>query len=149
MEAHFAFRISAMQVLLAWSILNLVVGGLGARRASTRAHQAFWGGSAAWNTVNLAIAAGGWWGAVNPDPIDGAALLREMVFFRDVLLTNVGLDVGYMAVGVVTWLWGRDRSEPWRTGIGLALVLQGLFLFVFDVALTVLVSSDIGAAWPA
>lgn len=147
--AHFELRVQAMGVLLAWSILNLVVGGAGAAILRRRPLGVFLGANAAWNLVNLAIAAGGLWSALSHDPgsLVGIALLREVELFQKILLVNVGLDVGYVAAGVVTALWGRDRGDVWRTPIGLALVLQGLFLFVFDVVVTVMVGDQLDHLW--
>lgn len=147
---HFGFRVTAMGVLLAWSILNLVAGGLLAAFLRRPLLRVFFGANAAWNVVNLAIAAGGMLAALGHEPgsLLGPALLREVVFFQKVLLVNVGLDVGYVATGVVTVLWGRDRQEPWRLGVGAALVVQGAFLLGFDIVLAVLVGGQIDALWP-
>jgi hypothetical protein len=147
--AHFDFRVRAMSVLLAWSALNILAGGAGAVLGRTKGARVFLGANGAWNLVNLAIALGGLLSALGhaPGSLEGIPLVREMVFFRDVLLVNVGLDVGYVGAGVVTWLWGRSLQEPWRIGIGLALVVQGLFLFGFDVILSFIVSGHLAEGW--
>ena len=54
---------------------------------------------------------------------------------------------GYIATGVIVRQWGRDRRDPWRMGIGLALVIQGLFLLVFDVSMTAWVQGQLPALW--
>lgn len=47
---------------------------------------------------------------------------------------NAGLDVFYMAAGILLYALGRVRSEPsgWEEGAGLAMVGQGAFLLGFD-----------------
>lgn len=147
--AHFEFRTQAMSILLGWSILNLLGGGLGAVAARPISWRVFLGANAAWNIVNLAIALAGYFSAkaYEPGSLEGVAFLREVVFFQKILLVNVGLDAGYIAAGVLTVLWGRDRDDPWRLSIGLALVLQGLFLLVFDIALSSMVNGQLDALW--
>jgi hypothetical protein len=62
-----------------------------------------------------------------------AESIREHESIRRILLFNAGLDVGYMATG----LYLRERanraenSERLR-GYGNSLLLQGAFLFTFD-----------------
>ncbi|MCB9599150.1 MAG: hypothetical protein H6721_04695 [Sandaracinus sp.] len=49
---------------------------------------------------------------------------------------NAGLDVFYMAAGLLLFALGRARSDArgWEEGAGLAMVGQGAFLFAFDLA---------------
>lgn len=49
--------------------------------------------------------------------------------FRTIVLVNAGLDVGYVTAG---WLLIRRSTRPERVGIGLGIVVQGLFLLVLD-----------------
>ena len=54
--------------------------------------------------------------------------------YADVLLVNLGLNVGYAAVGATLWAAsGRGVANPeaWR-GHGQALILQGAGLLVLD-----------------
>lgn len=47
-----------------------------------------------------------------------------------ILLINVGLDVGYQAVGVILLLFfGQD---PFIAGNGIGVIIQGAFLFILD-----------------
>lgn len=146
---HFEFRVTAMTILSTWAVANLVVGGAGAALARAHWWRIFFGANAAWNLVNLAIASFGLWAAASHEPgtYVGGALVREMVFFRDLLVLNVGLDVGYVMAGVVAWLWGRDRPCPWRSAIGVALVVQGIFLFVFDLMASSRVTAQLQPLW--
>lgn len=93
--------------------------------------------NAGWNFVNLGIAGFALYGI---SQMDASALsysesLGELQNLDKILLFNAGLDVGYMAAGA--WLWERGiRKESQRLeGYGKSLILQGGFLFMFDLVL--------------
>jgi hypothetical protein len=48
---------------------------------------------------------------------------------------NAGLDVAYIATGVLMYLLGaaRTRSDTWEKGVGVAFMSQSAFLLVFDI----------------
>ena len=90
--------------------------------------------SAAWGVINVGIATVGLaTGSDTPAALWADALAAENTY-ADILLVNLGLNVGYMAVGTTLLaVSGRGVSEPdaWR-GHGSALVVQGLGLLVLD-----------------
>lgn len=112
--------------LMAWSVLSMVSGALLWRRGSP-----FWRGFSAqalgWGAIDATIAAIGLRPGRQPSPapVRAARSLRRLLWF------NAALDVGYMAGGV--WLArSRGRTDAnWR-GQGWGIVVQGGFLFVFD-----------------
>lgn len=63
---------------------------------------------------------------------------------QKILLFNAGLDVGYMLGGV--YLLERGKREVKNAerlrGFGRSILLQGAFLFVFDLSLHTVLSSD-------
>lgn len=65
---------------------------------------------------------------------DGAMTLPEhdqqTRRFEQVLLINAALDVLYMLSGA--WMARHYRDREWRRGMGWGIVLQGAFLFFFD-----------------
>jgi hypothetical protein len=72
------------------------------------------------------------WGAVNAAlALAGARGTPPSAAF---LWVNVGLDVGYVAVAVTLILVGRRFGSPALRGAGWAVVPQGLFLLVADLA---------------
>ena len=81
---------------------------------------------AAWGTIDLAIAAVAWRGLAERDLAAATKLDR-------LLWLNMGLDVGYVAVGitlaVIGWLLGRRLG---LVGAGLGVVVQGLALVALD-----------------
>lgn len=90
--------------------------------------------TALWGAVIGAVAAFGWRGAHLRD-VGGAARLER------VLWLNVGLDAGYVAVGVVlaasAWMLARKMSG---VGAGIGIVVQGLALLLIDLQFAAVVS---------
>ncbi len=121
----------------AWGLAN-AVGGAALVLASDRETQpgrwAFGLQSGAWGVVNVGIAAVGLAGGPDAPVADWAAAFAAENGYADVLLVNLGLNVGYMAVGgTLLAVAGRGVPTPdaWR-GHGAALVLQGAGLLVLD-----------------
>ncbi|PAP81827.1 hypothetical protein B1759_03690 [Rubrivirga sp. SAORIC476] len=121
----------------AWGLAN-ALGGTALVLASDRDAQpgrwAFGLQSGAWGAVNIGIAAVGL--ATGPGEVtsDWATALAAENGYADVLLVNLGLNVGYVAVGgTLLAVAGRGVPNPdaWR-GHGAALILQGAGLLVLD-----------------
>lgn len=119
-----------------WGGLN-VAGGLALAWASSRsAQQARWSFgmmSAGWGVVNIGIGAVAL-ATTSPPAATTDAVLGAERTFHDLLLLNLGLNVGYMGVGTAMLVAGtRDvaAADAWR-GYGSALILQGLGLLVLD-----------------
>ncbi|WP_337845123.1 hypothetical protein [Thermus sp.] len=105
------------QRLFLWALLSLAGSVFGLWRAQGVFWRAFWFMTGVWGLVDAAIAFGGWLGG---EP--GREELRRL------LLLNAGLDLLYVGAG----LWLLRRPGPTLMGFGLAIVVQGLFLLVFD-----------------
>lgn len=124
---------TATAVLGGFAMANLTMGTAGWWVAEDPAWKAFHGTNAAWNTVNLGLAAAGTVSlARRPD----ASLLERQergARLHRLLLVNAGLDVGYMATGAALWGVGaRDHRSAELVGVGSSLVFQGAFLLGFD-----------------
>ena len=114
--------------LIQWALISLGIGGLlvSGRR--------FWRGVGGqfigWALVNLGIA---WFGirtsedrrSALPDPFAPEVLEREAHNLRRLLWINTVLDLLYIAGG--RWLIRRGKR-----GTGWGIVIQGAFLFLFD-----------------
>ena len=133
--ANLGHQRGAMYVLGGWAALN-ITGGLILRGRTTGEARRFHEMNALWNTVNLAIAGAGYYSAVTADPSgwDLATSLGKQHGFEKVLLFNAGLDVGYVMGGL--YLRERanrpDADRDQLRGYGNAVILQGGFLFAFD-----------------
>ena len=128
----------AMLILGAWAITNIIIGIIGANWSSGTRKQ-FFVMNAGWNVVNLVLAGIGIYVALTTNP---AALgLYETVGahqgIQKTLLFNAGLDIGYIAIGFYLIEKGKNTTkhqDRWQ-GFGQALLLQGAFLFVFDLTI--------------
>ena len=121
----------------AWGLANAVGGAalvLASDRDGRPGRWAFGLQSGAWGAVNVGIAVVGLAGGPGDVAADWAAALGAENGYADVLLVNLGLNAGYMAVGgTLLAVAGRGVPTPdaWR-GHGAALVLQGAGLMVLD-----------------
>jgi uncharacterized protein DUF6992 len=100
----------------------------------------FWRGfgiqAAAWGAVDAAIAVLGSRAARRrragqADALEHTRLLQEERNLRRLLLVNTGLDVLYVAGGMALALTLGAGDAAWR-GHGWGIVVQGAFLFAFD-----------------
>ncbi|MCK6580858.1 MAG: hypothetical protein L6Q98_22425 [Anaerolineae bacterium] len=117
--------------LTRWAGVSALIGSLLLRR------RGFWravgGQFVGWAAVNLGIAL---FGSISADhrrqrmesPDAPEVLAKEARSLRRLLWINAGLDLLYMFGG--RWLARRDT--PNRRGMGVGIVLQGLFLLIFD-----------------
>jgi hypothetical protein len=138
-----------MVVLGGWAAANIIAGSIGALVSDDPMQRGFWEVNALWNTVNLGLAGGTLIAAERRSDPTGSTALTLPEYraashrLEKVLLFNAGLDLGYMTLG--GWLWERgsrgdglaasDVSADRLAGWGQALVVQGAFLFLFDLVL--------------
>lgn len=120
--------------LMIWAQASLAVGGLMLvlliwRRNGSALLRHFAIQTAAWGLVSLVIAVVAWRG-LEIRAHEGAVRLDRFIWL------NIGLDIGYAAVGITLaatgWLAGR-RLGP--VGAGIAIVIQGVALAGLDYAL--------------
>ena len=128
---------TAMLVLGGWATGNILIGTYGNFKAKGEAKY-FQQFNAAWNIVNLGIAAFGYLNAVNSDPasMTNLEILNDYNSIQSFLLLNAGLDVAYIMTGFYLKEKAKNSSSAERLrGYGNSLLLQGGFLLLFDVAL--------------
>lgn len=118
-----------------WATSNFVVSGIGWATVPKSEDYYFHQMNVLWNTVNLGLAIPGYFKAKN----DNRALtLNETKKIQrktqNIFLINTGLDVIYISSGFLlrnsaqSNLSQKDRFN----GFGNGLILQGGFLFIFD-----------------
>jgi hypothetical protein len=136
-----------MLILGGWALGNMAVSGIllgntvdagnpaaGGNGVTKGYHQMNIG----WNAVNLTIAGFGYLAALksNPASFDLFGTVDEHYKIQKIFLFNAGLDVGYMAAGA--WLTERSKTTlknpEQMLGFGQAIIVNGAFLFVFDLA---------------
>ena len=106
--------------LIAWAFLSLgaaVAGLYFPPKKDCECWRAFWFMNGIWGLIDGVI---GWANLItNPATIG---------FLRNVLAINTGLDFVYILVGLIL----LTRAKPVLKGFGFAILLQGLFLLIFD-----------------
>lgn len=88
----------------------------------------------AWGVINAGIGAAGLLFGSPREAETWVEALRAEGRFAEILLLNLGLNLGYAGVGAAVWIAGTqgvDQAAAWR-GHGSAVVVQGLGLFVLD-----------------
>jgi hypothetical protein len=131
-----------MSVLGGWAVANIGFSGVQYFRTEGQA-KGFHQMNVMWNFVNLGLAATSLIGS-GPESALGLGMaesLAEQQKIEKILLFNAGLDVGYVMAG----FYLRERSlnpavkKPDRMrGWGNSLLLQGGFLFAFDITMVLL-----------
>ncbi len=112
--------------LLVWSILSLL-SGLYIWFATNEFGRGFGIQLVAWGAVDAVIAIVGARTAARRK--SAANPKKEALFIRKVLWINFGLDMLYILGGF--WII-QTYSESFWQGTGWGIVLQGAFLFLFD-----------------
>jgi hypothetical protein len=120
--------------LALWGAMSVVTGSglwavLAARRERSPLLKHFAIQTGAWGAVDLAICAAAWRSLALRD-LAGAISLDRFLWF------NIGLDVGYVAVGATLALagWRLSRSLA-LVGAGIGVIVQGAALAVLDLVL--------------
>ncbi len=129
--------------LALWSVLSLVASALMLLLAARPEHKGhkrnLWRGAASqfagWGAIDLGIALLGMASAkkqaASPDAHAPEQQLRGHANLRKILWINTGLDVGYVSGGLAL-ARTIGKSNPFWRGTGWGIVLQGCFLFIFD-----------------
>lgn len=124
---------TGMLVLSGWALGNIAVGSYGYFRTEGKTkyfHQM----NAAWNLVNLSIGALAYYNYLHADPssLSLSQSIQEAKSLENILLLNIGLDVGYIATGAFLWERGIRKDNDRLLGYGPSLIVQGGFLLIFD-----------------
>lgn len=132
-----------MAVLTGYSLLNIGLGlGLGLTQDGPARH--FHQMNAYWNTVNLALGVAGLVGVRREDrTLALPAAMARARKHQSLFTWNAALDVLYVTTGAVLFNAGQDRDHGRMLGYGAAIMLQGGFLFAFDLTLAALHARNI------
>lgn len=134
------FRKTGMTVLGSWSAANIATG-LVFRSQTEGTDRYFHEMNAIWGTVNLGIAAAGYFSARSmQEPQSALELYREQSKLDKTLLFNAGLDLAYIATGF--YLTERAKNETANysklKGYGNSVIMQGAFLLIFDLSMVLI-----------
>ena len=129
------FQTSLSRRLLLWSIIS-IFGGLILQIPRSRFASGMGIQFSAWGLIDAIIAVFGDRAAKKraaqlPDPLANEIIEHESHKLFKILLVNTGLDVGYILVGSRLALTKGKKDPGWR-GHGIGIIIQGAFLFIFD-----------------
>ncbi len=124
-----------MAVLGSWALANISVGAYGwSQNTGQRAY--FHQMNLFWNTVNLGIAGFALYSNLTSDYalLTGEELLAKQLQTQRLYLINAAIDVGYVSAGFLLRYLStkKPKNEMRLMGYGNSVILQGSFLFVFD-----------------
>lgn len=121
--------------LASWATSNFVVSGIGWATVPRSETYYFHQMNVFWNSVNIALAIPGYFKAKNDNRTHSLNETKKIQRkTENIFLINTGLDVVYISSGFLLRnstnlnLSNKDRLS----GFGTSLILQGGFLFLFD-----------------
>jgi hypothetical protein len=120
-----------------WATSNIIVSGIGWATVPEGEAHYFHQMNVMWNTVNLGLAIPGYIKARKASSnLSFAETVRSQHQTEKIFLINTGLDIGYMAGGLLLRSEAKSNlaKQDQFNGYGNSLLLQGGFLFVFDLA---------------
>lgn len=128
-----------MTVLGGWAVGNMAVGAVGAWQSDGET-RSFHQMNLMWNSVNAGLAVAGYLRSKKPLTAANAAQGVDLSYRPEkTLIFNAGLDLAYMGAGAYLIERAKTRADlaarDQLRGFGKGLVVQGAFLFVFDLAL--------------
>lgn len=124
-----------MLVLGTWSLTNIVSGSIMSFKQNDKSKY-FWQMNAAWNSINLTIAAFGYFGGTQNWETT-SDIFKIIENYKLAYLFNAGLDLGYIMTGFYLYELSKRKLKhaPRLSGYGQSLILQGSFLLLFDFAM--------------
>ena len=126
---------SGMYFLGGWALANMATGTFGWIRYDG-VQKYFHQMNAAWNLVNAGIATYALLDMAGTDLtlLSDSEMMRQHIRSENIYLINAGLDLLYMAGGA--WMihaaGNNEKRHDLLKGYGQAVILQGAFLFLFD-----------------
>ena len=124
-----------MLTLGSWASANALTGAIGWTTAKNPEMKSFHQMNVMWNAVNLGLAIPGYLRARNAKAVMSlSATLNEQQKTERIFLLNTGLDVAYITAGFLLRSMALNQSSKTDqlNGFGKGLILQGSFLFAFD-----------------
>jgi hypothetical protein len=129
---------TGMYILGSWAVANLVAGGLGWSQ-TTGQTKYFHQMNFFWNTVNISIAGFALYSNLNTDIniLSSAEMMEKHIKTENLYLINAGLDVLYVGTGFLLKHLATKKlnRHDLLKGYGNSVILQGSFLFIFDLVL--------------
>ncbi len=133
-----------------WATTNFVASGIGwASVPSGEAHY-FHQMNVLWNTVNIGLAIPGYLKSKKANSmLTFSETIRMQHKTEKIFLINTGLDIGYMASGLLLRSAAKINmsKKDQYNGYGNSLLMQGGFLFVFDLTAYIIHNCHSNKSW--
>lgn len=127
--------LNGMKVLGSWGIVNLTAGTIGWAGANEGSiNKNFYQMNTFWGAINLGVAALGFAGAKKnlQKHLIETEILKTQNKIERIFIINGGLDFAYIGTGIFLRTRGNERNDTKLKGYGSSVILQGIFLLVFD-----------------
>tara|TARA_Y100001968_G_C19335408_1_gene706584 strand:- start:633 stop:1130 length:498 start_codon:yes stop_codon:yes gene_type:complete len=121
-----------------WGTASMIWGGISLSQAEPDSwDEGFARMNLVWGAVNASIAGstGLMLGLRARKAVSPAEKARFTALKRTSLAVNLGLDFGYVAIGLLIEQLGKANADPRLEGMGPAIALQGAVLIGFDAIL--------------
>jgi len=126
--------LTGMKVLGIWGAVNMGVGAAGWARSDGESHKYFYQMNTFWGVANAGIGLLGYMGAQRNlgKQLTAAESLKAQRDIEKTFLINGGLDFVYIGSGILLNIRGNSRDNAQLKGYGPSLIMQGVFLLLFD-----------------
>lgn len=128
---------TAMIVLGGWAVGTILISGFKLHTTEGEI-KAFHQMNVGWNIINLAFAGYVYYiSTIGNTDLALIETIRQQEGIKRILLLNAGLDLAYIVGGAYLRIYGRHVKQPGEKlrGFGRSVILQGTFLFLFDLIL--------------
>jgi hypothetical protein len=124
-----------MLTLTTWSSANIIASSIGWATAENGEAKYFHQMNVTWSAINIGLALPGYFKARNSNTkISLGNTFRKQSETEQAFLFNTGLDIAYLTAGFLLKSEGKHNlaKQAQLNGFGNGLLLQGGFLFLFD-----------------
>ena len=127
---------TGMKILRAWGGVNVGVGAVGWAE-SGRSDKYFYQMNTFWGVINTGVAYLGYRSAQRKITanLSAAEISKAQKKTEKIFLFNSGLDLAYIGAGAYLQNHGNQRNDAKLKGYGASVILQGIFLTLFDATL--------------
>ena len=126
-----------MLTLTTWSSANIIASSIGWASAENGEAKYFHQMNVMWSAINIGLALPGYFKARNSNSqISLGNTFRKQSETEQAFLFNTGLDIAYVTAGFLLKSEGKHNipKQAQFNGFGNGLLLQGGFLFLFDLS---------------
>lgn len=126
-----------MLTLTTWSSANIIASSIGWASAGNEEAKYFHQMNVMWSAINIGLALPGYFKARNSNSeISLGNTFRKQSETEQAFLFNTGLDIAYVTTGFLLKSEGKHNipKQAQFNGFGNGLLLQGGFLFLFDLS---------------